>query len=216
MEFKEGDFVKLDYDLYANGSLVQTTDAKKATELKTEQKNVKPFEMILGKGFLLKALDEDILKNNKSNTLELTAEKAYGKRQKELIKTFPKSVFDEQKLRAVPGMVYDFNGMYGTVKSVVGGRVMVDFNNPLSGKDIKVEYKVLEKIENITEKVRLVFERVLRIPSTMFKAEKKDKELILKIPQQLVVMKEQLEKSLEEMIPEIKDYSIKIENFKKE
>ena len=210
VQLKNSDFVKVDFDIYANGKLVQTTSEEKGKKAGLQIKHYGAETLILGKAFVLKALDEAILKKDK-DSLELTADKAYGKRQKELIKTFTKSAFDEQNMRAVPGMTYDFNGMYGTVRSVVGGRVMVDFNNPLAGKDIKLDYNVVSKVDKIEEQVKVVFEAILRIPNNLYAVSAKEKNLTIKVPAQLIAMKDQLTKSLEELIPQIKDYKVKLE-----
>ena len=58
------------------------------------------------------------------------------------------------------------------------------------------------------EKISIVFKEILRIPENIFEISNKDKEIILKVPQQILVMKEQLSKSLEEIIPIIKDYNL--------
>lgn len=208
-KYENGDFVKVNFDIYANGKLVQTTDEKKGTKAGLKVEKYGEETIILGKAFVLKALDDAILKKD-SDKLELKADEAYGKRNKELIKTFKKTVFDEQKLRAVPGVTYDFNGMYGTVRSVVEGRVLVDFNNPLAGKDIVLEYKVVEKVDKIDDKINLVMKSVLRMPEEMFKVEIKEKEVKIKVPKQLFIMKEQLEKSFEELINDYKEYKVEI------
>ncbi len=209
MAYVANDFVKVDFDIYANGKLVQTTDEKKGKAAGLDVKEYGSETIILGKAFVLNALDDAIMKKD-SDSLELSADKAYGKRQKELIKTFPKSAFDEQKLRAVPGVTYDFNGTYGTVKSVVGGRVMVDFNNPLAGKEIKLDYKVVGKVEKIDEKIKLVMGVVLRLPAEMYDVVVKAKDVEVKVPEQLVAMKDMLIKSFEEMIVDMKDYKVTV------
>lgn len=216
MELKTGDFVEIEFDLYANGSLVQTTDEKKGKEANLNIKEYKPQSIILGKSFILKALDDDIIKNKKeSNTLNLKTEEAYGKRKKDLLKTLPKSAFEEHKTRPVPGVTYDFNGMYGTVKSVIGGRVLVDFNNPLSGKEIKITYNIMKKIEDVCEKVKIIMKTVLSLTPEMFKVDKKEKDLILQVPMQLNPLEKMLKQTIQDFIPETKDLNIKIENFKK-
>ena len=210
MEYKDNDFVKVNFDIYANSKLVQTTNEKKGKDAKLNIKEYGPQTIIVGKAFILKALDEAIKKTQKG-TLSLKPELAYGKRKKELIKTFPKSSFDEQKLRPVVGITYDFNGMYGTVKSIVGGRVMVDFNNPLSGKDIKIDYVVDKKVDDICDKLSVVLESILRIPKTAFKLSAKDKVVTLTAPEQITKMAEPLSKAFIEVVPEFKDYKLKTE-----
>ena len=218
MEFKDGDFVEVEFDIYANNRLVQTTDEKKAKENNVNTNSFGPKTIILGKNFIIEAVDKDIIekKSKDAQVLELECEKAYGRRRKDLIKVLPKSAFDEHQQRPVVGMTYDFNGTYGIIKSIVGGRIMVDFNNPLSGKDIKIEYKVVSKVEDIAKKVSEVLKSLLQIPDDMFKVESKEKEVTLKLPEQLVPMGDMITQSLGEFIADIKDYSVKIENFKKE
>lgn len=218
MELKKNDLIELEYDLYANGKLYQTTDAKKGKEARIKAEKFESQLMFVGQGFMLKALDDNLLKdsNDKEKTLELNVNEAYGPRKKDLLKVFPKSAFDEHKMRPIVGVVYDFNGMFGVVKSIIGGRILVDFNNPLSGKDIKLVYTVKAKIEDIAQKSSFALESILKIPTNMFKVEVKDNDLILKIPEQLFVLKEEIVKIIEEFVVEAKNYSLKIENFKKQ
>lgn len=218
MKISNKDFVEISFDLYANGSLVQTTDEKKGKVAGLDIKEYGNHKIIVGNEFILKALDADIVKNDQIGlrTLELDADNAYGKKDKNLIKVFPKSAFEEHKLRPVVGIVYDFNGMYGLVKSIVGGRVMVDFNNPLAGKDIKIEYAIIKKIEDIAQKIAIVMDVVFRLPKNLFTVKVSDKNITLALPEQLKAIGSQITKGLEEFIPEIKDYSIGIEKFKKQ
>jgi len=219
VKIKDNEFIKLDFDLYANDKLVQTTEEKKGKEAGLNIEKYGPQTIIVGKGFVLKALDEDIVKNTQigeTGILELKPKEAYGMKNKKLIKVLPKSAFDEHKMRPVVGVVYDFNGTYGTVKSIVGGRVMVDFNNPLSGKNIRIEYKVLSKVNDIDKKILNVFESILRIPNDMCNVKVKEKIVIIGVPEQIIMLKDHIIKSLNDFIGELKDYSVKIETFKKE
>jgi FKBP-type peptidyl-prolyl cis-trans isomerase 2 len=218
MELKKNDFIELEFDLYANDKLVQSTNEKVGKEAGLKQEKYEPSVIVVGHEFMLKALDEDLVKGKQEGkrTLEVKSKDAYGPRKKDMIKVFPKSAFDEHKMRPVVGVVYDFNGMFGLVKSIVGGRVMVDFNNPLAGKDVKVEYNVKSKIEAIDKKVAYVLELVFKVPTNMFNVKVKDKDVTLELPEQLAPLKDEFVKGIENYAPEIKNYSVKIENFKKQ
>lgn len=210
MTTQEKDFVRIDFDVYSNGKLAQSTSQKTAESAGLpKSKEYGPQVMIVGRNFFLKALDDDIknAKIGEKRTLSLSVEEGFGKRKKEFIKTFPKKTFDEQKLRAVVGMVYDFNGMFGTVKSVVGGRVMIDFNNMYAGKELKIEYSILEVVKDIREKLSFIFTTILKMPETIFRITQKDKEIIVSIPKELHAMNDQLTKTFEDYLPEMKDYS---------
>jgi len=217
VEIKENDFIIIDYDMYANNVLVQTTNEKKGKENQIKSEKFEPMTIIVGKQFILKALDEDILKNKKDNNeLNLTSEEAYGKRDTKLLRTFPKSAFNEHKMRPVVGITYDFNGMYGTVKAITGGRILVDFNNPLAGKKIKLSYKIIEKIKDINIKVSFVIESILKLPKEKFKVNNKEKEIIIQGPKELIPLTKQLTKTFSEFISNFdKDYTLKIEELKK-
>jgi FKBP-type peptidyl-prolyl cis-trans isomerase 2 len=211
MAIKEKDFVNIDFDVYSNGKLSQSTSQKTAeTAGLPKAKSYAPQLMVVGKGFFLKALDEDMLKSNigEKRSLELSVDEAFGKRQKDHIKTFPKKVFDEKKIRAVAGMVYDFNGMFGTVKSVVGGRVMVDFNNPYAGKELKIDYTITSLVTDIKVKLGFVFTTILKMPKTIVKISVSDKSVSISIPKELHAMSNQFTKTFEDYISDIKDYSI--------
>ena len=203
VEIKEGDFVKIDYDIYANDKLVEST--KKNGE-------AFPVTIIVGKNFILKALDDALLKNNEGE-LNLKPEEAFGKKDKKMIRTFPRTVFDEQKLKIVVGMVYDFNGMMGIVKSFNGGRVLIDFNHKFCDKNIRLPYKLVEKIEKLDEKISFVLDRFLKISPTISKILIKDKDITISVPAELMGYGEILLKALEEMLPETKDYKIKFDVF---
>lgn len=215
MAFENLDMVKVELDMYANDKLVQTTDEKKGKEHKLEAKEFGPQIMVVGTKALVEALDEDMLKakEKESRKLSLPVEKAFGKRNKEMIKTFTKKAFDEQKIRPVPGMTYDFNGMYGTVKSVVGGRVMVDFNNPLAGKDIDIEYKIVEHVKDTKEIFTYVLETLLKMPQNMFEITAKEKEVTIKVPAQLVQMADQLKQTMKSYIKDFDSYTISFEEL---
>lgn len=65
-------------------------------------------------------------------------------------------MFDQQKIEPKQGMVVDFGTMKGRIQSTTGGRVRVDFNNPLAGKTLKYDLEVVEKIESAEDKIRAI------------------------------------------------------------
>lgn len=214
MEFSERDFVKVDFDLYASGKLAETTDEEKGKAEGLEREKYGPVSIILGEGFILKALDDEILKGNQEGELDLSPQEAYGERNKDFIKTYPISVFKGQNVNPVVGRIYDFNGMYGKIKSNSGGRVMVDFNNPLAGKDIYISYKVVEKLEDISSKVEVIFENILKLPSHLYEVKTEESKLIVKIPKEIENHSQAIKETLENKVPGIEEYELVIESFK--
>jgi hypothetical protein len=57
------------------------------------------------------------------------------------------SKFSEQKITPFPGLVLNIDGRNAKVRSVAGGRVMMDFNHPLAGKELHYEVEILEQVK---------------------------------------------------------------------
>src|SRR3989344_2431318 len=84
----------------------------------------------------------------------LSSENAFGKRRRESVKMIPIKVFFQHKINPVQGAMLNFDGKMGKVLSVSGGRVLVDFNHPLAGKDVIYEVNIKKIIQNIDEKIK--------------------------------------------------------------
>jgi FKBP-type peptidyl-prolyl cis-trans isomerase 2 len=155
-------------------------DLKKAN-LNSEPK---PFIFCLGEGMFLNAVDEFLIgKDLGDYSLNLLPENAFGKRNSALIQVFPARVFKEHKVNPIPGTIFSFDGKLAKVISVSGGRIMVDFNNPLAGKEVNYKIKVIRKVENSDEKVKALNEFLFR---RNIEFEIKDNKLILKVEKDLV------------------------------
>ena len=53
--------------------------------------------------------------------------------------------------------------MFGVVKTVSGGRVLVDFNHPLAGKDLVYNVKINKIVDDIKEKLNSLLKMHLNI-----------------------------------------------------
>lgn len=104
-------------------------------------------------------------------TLKLTPEDAYGKRNKDLLKIVPFAVFKQNNIRPIVGLTIETNGAYGTIRSVSGGRVMVDFNSPYADHDIEFYFKLVKKPEG-KEKIEPIIKALM--PSVQIKELKYD------------------------------------------
>jgi len=104
-----------------------------------------------GMGNLFPKVEEFIAsaKDNDEKTMKLTAIDAYGLRNKEMVRVVPMNAFRENKINPFVGLAFEADGMYGVVKSVSGGRVLVDFNSPYADHDVEVYIK---KIKTLNEK----------------------------------------------------------------
>ncbi|HLD37947.1 MAG TPA: hypothetical protein VJA20_00725 [Candidatus Nanoarchaeia archaeon] len=115
----------------------------------------KPLIYCLGEGMFLEGVDNFLIgKEIGKYVIGLSSENAFGKRRRESVKMIPIKVFFQHKINPVQGAMLNFDGKMGKVLSVSGGRVLVDFNHPLAGKDVIYEVNIKKIIQNIDEKIK--------------------------------------------------------------
>ena len=204
------------------GKIFDTTSEQTAKQngLFRENALFKPIPVVVGNGDVLKGLDDALkeMKEKETKTIKLAPKDAFGERKPELVVIVPLQEFRNRKIQPVPGLIVDLNGQYGKVQTVSGGRVRVDFNNDLAGKEVEYEIKVLREIKDVNEKVALMTEKFF--PLKKEKAEPKlEKDVLkLKLPKELASeiapLIEPFSKVIKETIPEIKKVEI-VESFEK-
>ena len=170
MPIKNGDFVLANYTckVKESGEVVETTIESVAKEagLKHEKEEhlYEPMFLIPGESWVPKGFDEGLagLEAEKTVTLEVTPEKAYGTRDPSKIKLLPLRRFKKEGLDPIPGMQVDIDHKPATIRSVGAGRVQVDFNHPLAGKTLVYDVEVEKVLETKEEKAQAIIHR--RIP----------------------------------------------------
>jgi hypothetical protein len=58
----------------------------------------------------------------------------------------------------VPGIFVDIDGMQARIRSVSGGRVVVDFNHPLAGRELHYRLKITAQVTDPQEKVKALID----------------------------------------------------------
>ena len=179
MTLQKKDFIEIEFTAKVKDGEVFDSNIKEDinnTELKTK---VKPFIFCLGETMFLQGVEDFLIgKDIGEHKIELTADKAFGKRNPNLIQMMPIKLFVEQKVNPIPGILFNFDGRIGKILTVTGGRVLVDFNNPISGKDVEYKVKVLRKVEDINEKTKAFIDFLFKRD---LKFEIKDKKLIIDV-----------------------------------
>ena len=178
---KKNDFVEIDFTGYVNGKIFDTTNTKEAEKIGLEIKDIKPLIISVGNQMVIKGLDEDLEDKEieKEYFINIPPEKAFGKRNPLMIKTYGINHFKKQNLNPYSGMVLQLDNMIAKVISVNGGRVTIDFNNPLAGKNITYKYKINKLITENEEKVNALqdfffkkrFEFIIKDEKVIFKDE---------------------------------------------
>ncbi len=159
---------------------------------------------------------EEALKNMKENeekTLILEPKEAYGIRSKEALRVVSLSTFTQNQIRPIVGLTIQAdNNLMGTIKSVSGGRVLVDFNSIYA--DHKIEF-YLKKKQNPTEKQKIelvlkTFFGKLEPKVTEFANQKASLSIKASKDAKLDVYKQIFEGALKEFV-EVKEIKIEAE-----
>jgi FKBP-type peptidyl-prolyl cis-trans isomerase 2 len=179
MALKKNDFIEIEFTgRIKDGEVFDSNIPEELKKLNSDQK-AKPFIFALGQDMFLKGVEEFLIgKEIGDYEIDLKPEKAFGMRNPSFIQMIPLKVFIEHRINPIPGAVLTFDNKLGKVLTVSGGRIMVDFNNPLAGKEVIYKIKILRKIEDINENINSLNEFLFR---KNFKFEIKDKKLILEV-----------------------------------
>jgi FKBP-type peptidyl-prolyl cis-trans isomerase 2 len=172
-------FIEMDYTGRVDGAVFDTTRAADAPP--NTKQTLKPAVIKLGSGQLIPGLDAFLIdKKPGEYTLTLEPEQAFGKKQSQLLKLVPLTAFGKDAKRLEVGMSVTIGEQSGRVKSVSGGRVVVDFNHPLAG--LPVEYSVT--IHGVvTDEVKKVQSTVRGLLGVELPVERKEGAIVLKLPQ---------------------------------
>jgi len=196
--FKDGDFVFIDYTLRLKdtGKVVETTneeEAKKNDIYETDRK-YRPQLVILGEHRVVKGLEEGLYNLNVGDEVELEVppEKGFGERDPGKVRIVPLSELRKQKIDPYPNMLLRLSdGGYATVRSVSGGRVVLDMNHPYAGKVLVYKVKVLRSAEDKQEKVKALLSRWFGSEaSEKFTFELTDNSLRVNVPQEHVLVED--------------------------
>jgi len=162
LTIKNGDFVNLDYTGSYEGKVFDTTleDVAKKEGIYSDKTKYGSVTIIVGTNQILKGLDEAIVGKKEGETFEvkLPPEKAFGRKNAKLLKIIPQKLFKEQKVNPYPGMTVNIDNMLGTIVSVSAGRIIVDFNHPLSGRELDYKVKINKVITDKKEQVKSLVE----------------------------------------------------------
>ncbi|UCD16123.1 MAG: peptidylprolyl isomerase [Candidatus Omnitrophota bacterium] len=108
-----------------------------------------PLAFTVGAGSIIPGFEKAVegMRLNEEKQVTIGAQDAYGQRDEELIKEFPKSSFPAD---FVPqkGMVISLKNqesgvIMATIIDVLQDSVMVDLNHPLAGKDLIFDIKIV-------------------------------------------------------------------------
>jgi FKBP-type peptidyl-prolyl cis-trans isomerase SlyD len=218
---KEHDFVVLSYTgRLPDGTVFDTTEKTIAEEnnMPTEGVTFKTPTICVGERQVLPGLDEDLpgKEISKEYLVTLPAEKAFGKRDIKKMKIVPISTFKEHQVQPQPGLQIDVDGERGTVTRISGGRIIVNFNHPLAGKEVVYKYKIIKKITDLTEKVKCFLSASIGLPFEKMEVKVAENMVEIALPMEIPIeLTQLLSKKLSE-ITAVKDIIFKKQEIKEQ
>jgi FKBP-type peptidyl-prolyl cis-trans isomerase 2 len=140
--------------------LFDTTDEALAKEKEIfDEKMVYGAQpLIVGKQRLFPGLDEDMLKAEvgKEYEVQIAPEKGAGPRDPKLVELHPVREFLKQEIEPRVGLEVTVRNRTAIITAVTAGRVRLDFNNKLAGRNLRYKYKIVEKATKPKQQVELV------------------------------------------------------------
>ncbi len=198
MALKKNDFIEIEFTGKLKDGEIFDSNIKKDLDKSGLKGEAKPFVFCLGESMFLQGVEDFLMgKEIGEHKIELSPDKAFGQRNSQLIKKMPMKLFQEQKINPVQGAMFNFDGRIAKVLAVSGGRVMVDFNNPLAGKDIAYDIKILRKVEDLNEKIKAMNQFLFRKD---FKFEVNNKKLRVEVEPQMVKFVEMFKDKFKEIL----------------
>jgi peptidylprolyl isomerase len=228
MTLQKGDFILIDYvaKVKETNEVFDTTkeDVAKKEHLHKEGQIHEPELVVVGEGWVLKALDDALatMEVNKPQTVEISPEKGFGQRDPEKIKRVPIKQLYAKEINPVVGARIEFQGKNATIRSVGAGRVLLDFNAPLSGRTLIYYVTITSKLDKATEKIgALVHRRVPVVEQEKFKLTLKEGNLTIDMPEEtfyvegIQIAKRGIAIDIQKFVPELEETKF-VETFKAE
>ena len=227
MPIEKGDFVLIDYvaRVKETGEVFDTTteEVAKKERLYKEGEIYEPKLVVVGEGWMLKALDEGLLnfKVKKTASVEIPPEKAFGHRDPEKVKLVPLRRLTARGITPTLGMRLEYDRKLATVRTMGSGRVQLDFNPPLAGKTLVYEVTVEKKLKKNTEKIAaLIHRRIPAVEVENFNFKIGKTNVTVKVPEEafyvegIQLAKRGIATDIQRFLPEIRTVKF-VETFKK-
>mgnify|MGYP000527655843 FL=1 len=223
MPVEKGDFVIVDYIALTKEDgeekVFDTTIEEEAKKAELSLESFGPILVVIGEGRLLSNVEEALIgvEEGEWKIIELPPEKAFGKRDKSKIITVSARELSRQGIVPRPGesitFEYKRKRYMGRIIHVGGGRVIVDTNHPLAGKNVVYKVKVVKIIKDLNGKIDALLHRWFGdIEGYDVKID--DGRVTVTLPEDLLVVEKLgifvrgLARDIEEHLPDVKEFSV--------
>ncbi len=211
MTIKEKDFVEIEYTgKITEGNIIFDTTSQsdaKAAGIFNPQTEYKSMTICIGQGHVLKGIDKFLVGKElgKEYTIELTPEDGFGKKRADLLQLVATQKFRKHGVNPVPGLQVNIDNTIGMIKTVTGGRTLVDFNHLCAGKNLSYKIKVTKAVTDTQQKVQAMATMLLGaqlINTVDVKDNKALITLMFKLPDELAA---KMTEKIKECVSEIQE-----------
>jgi FKBP-type peptidyl-prolyl cis-trans isomerase 2 len=169
---EKGDWIRIDFvgRVKATGEVFDLTraDDAKSHGIHDEKKKYGPALVIVGAGMIVPGLEKALggMITGDEKTVALKPSEAFGPRDPKLIRVISMPKFIKEGINPVPNAWINIDGRNCLIRNVAGGRVMVDFNEPLAGKEVEYWVKVVGRVDGKEKRTQSLLEHY-GIPGTV-------------------------------------------------
>lgn len=212
MAIEKGDFIEIDFIGRQEDEVFDTTkeEVAKRNDKYSPQAKYGPLVICVGQENVVPGLDEALKgkEEDETFTVELEPEDAFGNKDTDKIELVSKKQFNEEEITPRPGLRVNIDGEMATIRRVSGGRVLVDFNHPLAGKEVEYEVDIIEKLENTKEQIKGFISTNLMVEPE--EVEINDSEATVKMSTELPgEAQENIAEEVEDIIDDIEKVEVK-------
>lgn len=228
MVLQKGDFILINYTakVKETNEVFDTTNEEvaKKEHLHKEGEIYEPNLVVIGEGWVLKALDDSLttMEINKPATVEIPPDKGFGQRDPEKMRRVPLKQLLAKEINPVIGARIEYQGKMASVRAIGAGRVLLDFNPPLAGKTLIYDVTVNKKLESNEEKIgALIHRRIPVVEENNFKLTIQDTSLTIDMPEAafyiegIQIAKRGIAMDIQKFIPDLAETKF-VEAFKAE
>jgi len=228
MPLQKGDFILIDYvaKVKETNEVFDTTkdDVAKKEHLHKEGQIHEPELVVVGEGWVLKALDEALatMEVNKPQTVEISPDKGFGQRDPEKIKRVSIKQLYAKEINPVVGARIEYQGKNATIRSVGAGRVLLDFNPPLAGRTLIYDVTITNRLDTAEQKIgAIIHRRVPVVEENKFKLTIQGCDLTIDLPEEtfyvegIQIAKRGIAMDIQKFLPELAETRF-VETFKAE
>jgi FKBP-type peptidyl-prolyl cis-trans isomerase 2 len=161
---KKGDFIKIDFvgRVVNTGEVFDLTEESEARKagIHNPDRKYTPMLAIIGSGMLVPGVESELekMKVGEGKEFNVSPDRGFGSRRMDNIRIISLAKFRENKINPIPGEFVEIDGRRARVQSVSGGRIRVDFNHPLAGKELNYRVRIVKVIKDAKEKADSLLE----------------------------------------------------------